>query len=48
MAKGSVTAGMVLAFASVPPASLCFTALIVVADAVPAAGCDKKEEGSYY
>lgn len=38
MAKGTVTAGMVLAFFSLP-ASLCFTALTVVADAVPASGC---------
>ena len=39
IAKGKVTAGMVFALLSVPPASLCFIALMVVADAVPANGC---------
>jgi Zn finger protein HypA/HybF involved in hydrogenase expression len=39
MAKGTVTEGMVLALASVPPASLCLMALAVVATAVPAIGC---------
>src|ERR1700704_4780414 len=38
IAKGTVTAGMVLALASLPP-SLCFNAARVVDDAVPDNGC---------